>query len=675
MTGTLIGTILLWLVVAVVVIAVVVWLLNWLYHRSTKETAFVRTGLGGEKVVIDGGALVLPIVHEVTPVSMRVSRLRVVREKADAIITRDRMRVDVDADFFVRVRPTREGVGAAAATLGDRLTSRDGLADLLEGKFVSALRSSAAEMALDEMHERRAEYVGRVAERASEVLAPNGLELESVAITDLDQTELEYFNPANRFDAEGLTQLITMVEDRRKARNDVEQASLVAIRARNLEAERETLEIERASEAARLDQQRDIETLRAEQAAEVARSRVEQEAAAAAARIASEEATSAREIARRRAVEAAEIAARDEVERARIAQERAVDLARIERQRAVREQEIAERAAVDEAEIRAERETRAARIAAEEEIEAREVSRAKALEEARIASQEAVEAARIAQESAVERAAIERDKLVRSLRIGEQQATSEAEIASREEIERARLATERSLEEARILLDRDTRKLGLERARILEIAEIEKDLEILRKRAEESLQRVETEEARARAEAAEESVATSRETEAARRIAAIDRILAEKEADLTRIAAEAEKIRAVVAAEAETLLNDADNMLSHEARTGRLRAKMLDRIEGIVRESVRPLEKIDGIKIVQMDGIAGGGGQGARSPTDEVIESALRFRAQAPLIDELMKEIGVENAGVAKMGDIFRSAKDAASIAKDTGAGGKKAAE
>ena len=30
-----------------------------LYKRSTKETAFVRTGLGGQKVIMDGGAIVL----------------------------------------------------------------------------------------------------------------------------------------------------------------------------------------------------------------------------------------------------------------------------------------------------------------------------------------------------------------------------------------------------------------------------------------------------------------------------------------------------------------------------------------------------------------------------------------------------------------------------------------
>ena len=76
------------------------------------------------------------------------------------------------------------------------------------------------------------------------------------------------------------------------------------------------------------------------------------------------------------------------------------------------------------------------------------------------------------------------------------------------------------------------------------------------------------------------------------------------------------------------------------------------------------MENIEGIKILHVDGLGGGGG-GSRSPTDEVIESALRYRAQAPLIDEMMKEIGVENPNVSRMGDIFRSAKDAQSIAKD----------
>ncbi|MBX9873764.1 MAG: flotillin family protein, partial [Beijerinckiaceae bacterium] len=120
MTGQLIGSLILWLIVAVIVIAIVVYLVNWLYRRSSKEVSFVRTGLFGERVVINGGAFVLPIIHDVTPVNMNVLQLAVTRASNDALITRDRMRVDIDAEFYVRVKPERDSVSVAAATLGRR---------------------------------------------------------------------------------------------------------------------------------------------------------------------------------------------------------------------------------------------------------------------------------------------------------------------------------------------------------------------------------------------------------------------------------------------------------------------------------------------------------------------------------------------------------------------------
>ena len=120
-----------------------------------------------------------------------------------------------------------------------------------------------------------------------------------MAITDIDQTDLEYFNPSNRFDAEGLTKLIEDIEARRKLRNDIEQDSMIRIRARNLEAEKQALEIERESETARLDQERDVEFRRASQRAELARERAERDTEA----------------------ENAQIVAREAIEKSRIANE------------------------------------------------------------------------------------------------------------------------------------------------------------------------------------------------------------------------------------------------------------------------------------------------------------------------------------------------------------------
>jgi uncharacterized membrane protein YqiK len=81
---------------------------------------------------------------------------------------------------------------------------------------------------------------------------------------------------------------------------------------------------------------------------------------------------------------------------------------------------------------------------------------------------------------------------------------------------------------------------------------------------------------------------------------------------------------------------------------------LIRHLPGIIRESVKPIEHIDGIKIFQLDGFSGnanGNGDG-QSPVsggnlaDQVVNSALRYRGQAPLVDMLMAEIGL------KAGDI-----------------------
>src|SRR5688572_23220840 len=328
MSGAQFGQFILALIGVAVVIAIVVWLLNWLYLRSSKERAFVRTGLGGQKVVLNGGALVLPIIHEVIPVNMNTLRLEVTRGRERAIITKDRMRVDVTSEFYVRVQATPDAIAAAAQTLGQRTMQQDMLKELVEGKFVDALRTVAAEMTMEELHEKRGEYVKRVRAVVAADLLQNGLELETVSLTQLDQTAMEFFNPSNAFDAEGLTRLTETIETRKKKRNDIEQDTMIQIRNKNLDTERQALDIDRELEYARLEQSRELEVKRATQRADVAREKAlkEQEA------------------------ERAQIQAREVVDRARITAERAVEEERIDREQAIQELEITRRQTIELAE-------------------------------------------------------------------------------------------------------------------------------------------------------------------------------------------------------------------------------------------------------------------------------------------------------------------------------------
>ncbi len=314
-----------------------------------------------------------------------------------------------------------------------------------------------------------------------------------------------------------------------------------------------------------------------------------------------------------------------------------------------------------------------------------------------IVANQGTEAERIAQERALDQIRLERERHLEALQISKRQAFEEAEIAAAEEVERARIATERGIEEARLVKERELRQLAVDRDQKIEIAEIQKAIDVAKKTQERSSAIAAAEAVRAKAIQAEEQAFTAREREIAERRKLTDLIAAAREAErealrvtaaaeaemkAAKSLAEAQKIAATASADAEKiaalaaaqryevdaagnrLLNEAENLLSDEARAGRLRGKLLERLEGIVRESVKPMEKIEGIKILHVDGVNGGSG-GNRNVTDEVIDSALRYRVQAPMIDNLMKEIGIEGGSLGRMTDVLRDAKDISSLTRD----------
>ena len=306
-----------------------------LYKRSTKELAFVRTGLGGQKVIMDGGAIVLPVFHERVLVNMNTLKLEVVRRERESLITKDRMRVDVTAAFFVRVKQTEEAVSTAAQTLGLRTMSPDELKALVEDKFVDSLRATAATMTIQELQDKRRDFVQAVQNAVAEDLEKNGLELESVSLTSLDQTDKQFFNPNNAFDAEGLTRLIEQTEARRKQRNDVEQDTEVQVRTKNLEASRIKLTIEKDQEFASLSQKREIEMARAEQSAQIASQQAERTREAETVKIEAERQVGQRRIEAEREIKAAEIEKTLVIQMREIEQERQTEMKRAEQRKQV----------------------------------------------------------------------------------------------------------------------------------------------------------------------------------------------------------------------------------------------------------------------------------------------------------------------------------------------------
>ena len=511
-------------IIAVCILFIIGIIFARLYRRASAEQAFVRTGLGGQKVVMSGGAIVMPIFHEIIPINMNTLKLEVSRSTIDSLITKDRMRVDVVVAFFVRVKPSVEGIATAAQTLGQRTLSPEDLRMLVEDKFVDALRATAAQMTMHELQDTRENFVQGVQNTVAEDLSKNGLELESVSLTNFNQTSKEHFNPNNAFDAEGLTKLTQETERRRRERNEVEQDVEVAVREKNRDALSRKLEIEQQEAFMTLEQEQQVKTRTAEQNARIA---------------------------------AFEAERRREAEQTRILAERQIQETEIDREQAVRSRKV-----------EAEREVRI------KEIEQQQVTE--------IANQ---------------------TKSIAIAAKSEQQSQAEA-VSAQQNVETTRQTAE------------------ADRAKQVALIAAAQDAET---------------------KAVELTVRAKAEKEAA-----------EMQAAAIVELAEATRKKGLAEAEAQRALNDAINVLSDEQTSLKFKLALLQALPAVIEKSVEPMKSIDGIKIIQVDGLNRGGAAGDASTgsvsggnlAEQALSAALSYRTQAPLIDSLLNEIGVSGGSL-----------------------------
>ena len=299
------------------------------YQRSSKDVAFVRTGMGGEKIVLTSGAMAIPIIHQVTPVNMNTLRLNVERSNDKGLITLDKMRIDIQSAFYVRVKGDKDGVALAAQTLGARTLNPQSIQELLEGKFVDAIRSVAASMSLEEIHSEGREFTDRVAKLVDDVVTKNGLELESVSLSSMDQTDKQYLDPSNTFDAEGLIKVTRETEESRRTRNEIEKNADLKIAQTNLDVEKKNLNIKRESEYARLQTDLDVTTKQTEQTAKI---------------------TIIKAIKQKEASEV-EIAQKEETEKNQLASEKTIKQERTLTEKAIRNAEIEKAKVLEKTEI------------------------------------------------------------------------------------------------------------------------------------------------------------------------------------------------------------------------------------------------------------------------------------------------------------------------------------
>jgi len=617
-------------------IAIVVYLLHWLYRRSSKEVSFVRTGMLGEKVVISGGAFVLPIIHNITQVGMRTLSITIKRGGEKSLITKDRMRAELVTEFFTKVPPEQKAVATAAQTLGNRTLDPEHLREVVQGRFADALGEVAAKMTLDEIQENRGQFVKEVTKIADASIGHTGLALETVSIISLDQTPIEQFNPANTFDSQGLTQLTEQIESRKKKRNAISQDTRVSIENKNLETIQKELEIKKNEEFSRYKQEREIAIQKAKERTETIKQRSEKE----------------------REAEEAEISSQEQIEVAKISQNQVIEV----------EKKLTETRLIEEIEKRRKEQNELEQNATYEirqknlDTEVKILNLDKESEYARLEKQRLVDIKRAQEKAAIIKEQSERQK-----------DAEEAQIISEQDIKNAKIAQQRNLDAHRIESERETRLLDIDKTKRLSIEEHQKNLEVINKSKQVLKSKAEEQATRARAVEAEEKANSAKYVEKAQGIKKVDVITAASKAEQDKFATLAAKLRYEIDAAGKEALNAAENLRSDASRRSALRLKLAEKIEAIIRESVKPMANIGDIKIVDVNGLPGfsgtsgsggsgeavtagtqGGGSGrSGNLADSVVSSALRYRAHQPFLDHLLKEIGMHPGEISNIRNIL----------------------
>jgi len=241
------------------------------YVKAPANRAFVRTGgffrsnEAPPTVVMNGGAWVFGIIHEVSWVDLGTMAIEIERTEANALLTKDPQYADIRAIFYIKVAPTVEGIITAARTIAvsTKAVDSEAVKNLVDAKLEGALRDVAATFSLMSLHEERGNFIKGVQERVKDDLEENGLVLESVSILTLKTARQGSFGTDDMFGAQVARANAESIQKANRERNEIERRTEVELKQQDVDAAKRNLSQDQELKFATATQAREVETLQA----------------------------------------------------------------------------------------------------------------------------------------------------------------------------------------------------------------------------------------------------------------------------------------------------------------------------------------------------------------------------------------------------------------------------
>ena len=455
------------------------------YIKVGPDEAIVRTGYGGIKVVIDGGTIVVPVLHRYEKMDLTLKSFEIAREGSEGLICKDNIRADIKTAFFIRVDKTVDEIKEVSQSIGCKRASQvETLRELFDAKFSEALKTVGKQFEFVELYDKRDKFKNEILKVIGTDL--NGYRLDDCAIDYLEQTRLELLNPNNILDAEGIKKITELTSQEKIKENHFTREREKTLKKQDVQAAEAILELERQRIEATEKQKREVSEIQARENAAAAKVNEEQRLEAERARISvdeelgiatenknrqilvaqrSKERTDAVEIERITRDKNLEIIERERaVGLASVEKEKALELERRNIQEVIRERVMVERAVVEEQQkikdteafASAERTKKVEVVAAEAAAEQSLVKEIKAAEAARKAAESL--AAKVRLEADAHRDRAEKESQALKLLADAKSADHAAEGLAEAKVLQAKAAAiqEQGLAEARVLKEKYT---------------------------------------------------------------------------------------------------------------------------------------------------------------------------------------------------------------------------
>ncbi|MYG07784.1 hypothetical protein F4167_14445 [Candidatus Poribacteria bacterium] len=601
------------------------------YRIPKADVALVRTGGSKEKINITKGLWVNTIIHEIKEISLNTMRIEVIREGTEALITYDFNRGDVEVVFYLKVEPIEDDVLRAAQALGDKSMTPETVRELIEPKLEGALRSVAAESEIQDLLQKRQEFADKVQEACGEDLEiQNGLTLETVSIIRVDQTPVDTLDAENRFDAVGIREITEITADQYREKVDIEQRKEVAVVQIEVSARIEKFAAEQEQAWAESDQQKNIAIYAAEREAETIKFQFEME-----------QSVQEREYEMKQEVERARITQEQVVQEREIEMNRDVEVARVQQEQIVAEREIEKNLIVETQQIEQSKVVQLAEIEQFLTVQLQKIEQEQAIEVREIEKVLTVEKTRIAQEEGVMLRDIERELIVQTERFAQEQQVMQREIEKNLVVETAQIDQMRHVELAEI-----AKMLNVEQSRIgqeLRVALTDEDrkIEVANKQQVTALAEKEKLVAEAERMGAEVNVTATEEVMSAEWQREVAVIGAEAQAQPIERLADAVLAEARAKAQGEMAEYEARNVAEQRVLVQEAILELINDADDIIEQMMRPVEKIDSIKILDMGNNDGQGGIN-RSSMGRLANALLDTGAISPMLKELFNFADVD---------------------------------